>query len=67
MPDLGRYYQGRLAMEIKEPEKAEAFYKQSVSENPLLFESVQALTMYYIRTKPDQAKAERWACNAGAV
>jgi tetratricopeptide (TPR) repeat protein len=64
VPDLGRYYQGRLALEMKDPEKAEAFYKQSAGENPLLFETVSALTMYYVRTKPDQAKAERWACQA---
>ncbi|MDQ1468532.1 MAG: hypothetical protein QOJ99_12 [Bryobacterales bacterium] len=64
VPDLGRYYQGRLAVEMKDWDNAEVFYKQSLAENPLLFESVSALAMYYIRTKPDQAKAERWACQA---
>jgi len=64
VPDLGRYYQGRLAIEMKEPDKAETFYKQSIAENPLLFDTVYNLTMYYIRVKPDQAKAERWACQA---
>jgi tetratricopeptide (TPR) repeat protein len=64
VPDLGRYYQGRLAVEMKDWDNAEAFYKQSLAENPLLFESVSALAMYYIRTRPDQVKAERWACQA---
>lgn len=64
VPDLGRYYQGRLAIEMKEPEKAEAFYKQSVAENPLLFDPAWNLAMFYVRVKPDQAKAERWACHA---
>jgi tetratricopeptide (TPR) repeat protein len=64
VPDLGSYYQGRLAVEMKDAESAEAFYKQSMGENPLLFETVSSLAMYYIRTKPDQAKAERWACQA---
>ena len=43
VPDLGRYYQGRLAAELKELDKAEAFYKQSVGENPLLFDTISAL------------------------
>ena len=64
VPDLGRYYAGRLALELKEPEKAEAYYKASMGENPLLFDTASALAMYYIRTKPDQAKAELWACQA---
>ena len=64
VPDLGRYYQGRLATEMKDAEKAEVFYKQSASENPLLFEAASSLALYYIRTKPDQARAERWACQA---
>jgi tetratricopeptide (TPR) repeat protein len=64
VPDLGRYYAGRLALELKEPEKAENFYKLSASENPLLFDTASALAMFYVRTKPDQAKAERWACQA---
>ena len=64
VPDLGHYYQGRLAIEMKEPDKAEAFYKQSVGENPLLFEPAWNLAMFYVRVRPDQAKAERWACHA---
>jgi tetratricopeptide (TPR) repeat protein len=64
VPDLGRYYQGRLATEMKEHDKAEAFYKQSIAENPLLFDTAWNLATYYMRVKPDQAKAERWACHA---
>ncbi len=64
VPDLGRYYQGRLAEELKDPEKAEAFYKQSAGENPMLFDTISALAMHYIRTKADQPRAERWACQA---
>ncbi len=64
VPDLGRYYQGRLAAELKELDKAETFYKQSVGENPLLFDTISALAMHYMRTKTDQARAERWACQA---
>ncbi len=64
VPDLGRYYAGRLALELNEPAKAEAYYKQSFGENPLLFDTASALAMYYIRTKPDQSKAELWACQA---
>jgi tetratricopeptide (TPR) repeat protein len=64
VPDIGRYYQARLAVEMKDSEKAEAFLKQSAAENPLLFDTVAALAMHYIRAKPDQPKAERWACQA---
>jgi tetratricopeptide (TPR) repeat protein len=64
VPDLGRYYQGRLAAELKDPDKAEAFYKQAALENPLLYDNISALSMHYMRTKPDQARAERWACQA---
>ncbi len=64
VPDLGRYYQGRLAAELKELDKAEAFYKQSVGENPLLFDTISALAMHYMRAKADQPRAERWACLA---
>ncbi len=63
-PDLGRYYQGRLATELKDPERAEMFYKQSALENPLSFETVVALAGFYIETRPDQVHAERWACQA---
>jgi tetratricopeptide (TPR) repeat protein len=64
VPDLGRYYQGRLAAELKEAEKAETFYKLSAAENPLLFDTISSLAMHYLRTKPDQPRAERWACQA---
>ncbi|HXJ41915.1 MAG TPA: tetratricopeptide repeat protein [Bryobacteraceae bacterium] len=64
VPDLGRYYQGRLAAEMKDFDKTESFYKQSIGENPLLFDTVSALAMHYMRTRPDQTRAERWACQA---
>jgi len=63
-PDLGRYYQGRLAAQMKDPDKAEAFFRQSAVENPLLFETSAALAKLYIEDKPDQARAEKWACQA---
>ncbi len=63
-PDLGRYYQGRLAIELKETDAAENFYRQSAIENPLNFETVSALANFYIERKPDQLRAERWACQA---
>jgi tetratricopeptide (TPR) repeat protein len=61
-PDLGRYYQGRLASQMKDADKAEAFYRQSALENPLSFETSAALARLYIEEKPDQARAEKWAC-----
>jgi tetratricopeptide (TPR) repeat protein len=63
-PDLGRYYQGRLAIQMKDPDKAEAFFRQSALENPTLFETSAALAKLYIEDKPDQARAEKWACQA---
>ena len=63
-PDVGAYYEGRLATEMQEPEKAELFYRQAVAENPLYFDAISGLATYYIRTKHNQAKAELWACQA---
>jgi tetratricopeptide (TPR) repeat protein len=63
-PDPGRYYQGRLATELKDPEKAEQFYRQAALENPLGFDTAAALAAFYIDKKPDQPRAERWACQA---
>ncbi len=63
-PDLGRYYQGRLAAQMKDVDKAEAFYRQSALENPLSFETSAALAKLYIEEKADQARAEKWACQA---
>jgi tetratricopeptide (TPR) repeat protein len=63
-PGLGRYYQGRLAAELKDQEKAELFYKQSALENPLSFDTAAALAGFYIEKRSDQTRAERWACQA---
>jgi tetratricopeptide (TPR) repeat protein len=63
-PDRGRYYQGRMAIEMKDPERAETFYRQSVLENPLRYDTVAALASYYSLVKPDRNKAEVWGCQA---
>ena len=63
-PAPGRYYQGRLAIQMKDPDKAEAFFRQSEIENPLSFDTAAALANLYMEQKPDQARAEKWACQA---
>jgi tetratricopeptide (TPR) repeat protein len=63
-PDLGRYYEGRLALQMKDADRAEAFFRQSALENPLSFDTAAALATLYIEQKPDQARAEKWACQA---
>jgi len=63
-PAMGRYYQGRLALQMKEADKAEAFFRQSVIDDPVSFETAAALAGLYIDQKPDQARAEKWACQA---
>ena len=63
-PDPGRYYQGRLATQMKDFDKAEAFFRQSAVENPLSFDTSAALAILYIDHKPDQTRAEIWACQA---
>jgi len=63
-PDRGRYYQGRLATELKDTEKAESYFRQAALENPLSFDTVSALANFYIEKKPDQSRAEQWACQA---
>jgi tetratricopeptide (TPR) repeat protein len=63
-PDPGRYYQGRLAAQMKDADKAEAFFRQAALENPLSFDTAAALATLYIDQKPDQARAEKWACQA---
>lgn len=59
---LSLYYQGRLAHEMKDFDKAESFYKQSASEDPTYYESAAALAKLYIEDKPDPNKARLWAC-----
>ena len=63
-PDRGRLYQGRLALQMKDFDKAEIFFRQAALENPLSFDNVAALANLYIEQKHDQARAETWACQA---
>jgi len=63
-PAIGRYYQGRLALQMQDPDKAETFLRQSVIDDPVSFETAAALANLYIEQKPDQARAEKWACQA---
>jgi tetratricopeptide (TPR) repeat protein len=61
---VGLYYEGRLANEMKDFEKAEVFFKQSASEDPTFYDASAALAKLYIEDKPDQVKAKIWACQA---
>ena len=63
-PDRGRFYQGRLALQMKDFDKAEIFFRQAALENPLSFDNAAALASLYIEHKHDQARAETWACQA---
>jgi len=63
-PGAGRYYQGRLAIQMNDPDRAEAYFRQSALENPLSFDTAAALADLYIEQKPNQARAEKWACQA---
>jgi tetratricopeptide (TPR) repeat protein len=63
-PLRGRYYQGRLAIELKEYDQAEAFFQQAALADPLFTDNALALAKFYIETRPDAARAERWACQA---
>ncbi len=58
----GLYYEGRLANEMKDFDKAESYFKQSASEDPTFYDASAALAKLYIEDKPDQVRAERWAC-----
>jgi tetratricopeptide (TPR) repeat protein len=60
----GFYYEGRLASEMKDFDKAASFFRQSQSEDPTFYDSAAALAKLYIEDKPDQALAKRWACQA---
>ena len=65
VPDLGLYYQARLAHEMKEFDKEEAFYKQSILVNPLLYDAYLGLAELYLSAdKRAPAKAAMWACQA---
>lgn len=58
----GLYYEGRLANETKDFDKAESFFKQSASEDPTFYDASAALAKLYIEDKPDQTRAKQWAC-----
>jgi tetratricopeptide (TPR) repeat protein len=59
---LSLYYQGRLAYEMKDFDKAEALYRQAEAEDPTFFDASAALAKLYIEDKPDQTRAKIWAC-----
>jgi len=59
---LSLYYQGRLANEMKDFDKAESFYRQAVGEDPTFYDASAALAKLYIEDKPDQTRAKMWAC-----
>ncbi|MDE3197964.1 MAG: tetratricopeptide repeat protein [Acidobacteriota bacterium] len=63
-PARGRFYQARLAVQMKDYAKAESYLRQSAIEDPLLFDTDAALAKLYIDLKPDRTKAEIWACQA---
>lgn len=59
---MGFYYQGRLATEMKDFDKAEGLYRQAAMEDPTFFDASAALAKLYIEDKPDQTRARMWAC-----
>src|SRR5579863_8186064 len=59
---MSLYYQGRLAYEMKDFDKAESFYRQAAAEDPTLYDASAALAKLYIEDKPDQTRAKMWAC-----
>jgi tetratricopeptide (TPR) repeat protein len=61
---IGPYYEGRLAREMKDFDKAESFFKQAASEDPTFYDAAAALAKLYIEDKPDQTHAKAWACQA---
>ncbi len=63
-PWAGLYYQGRLAAEMNDISSAENFYLRSAVADPDSFETAAELANLYTELKPDQAKAEAWACAA---
>lgn len=60
----GLYYQGRLANEMKDFDKAETLFKQSAAEDPTFYDASAALAKLYVQYKPDQVRAKQWACQA---
>jgi tetratricopeptide (TPR) repeat protein len=63
-PQVGFYYEGRLAEEMNDISSAENFYLRSAVADPNSFEAAAELANLYMDLKPDQAKAETWACAA---
>lgn len=59
---LSLYYQGRLAYEMKDFDKAETFFHQAASEDPTFYDASAALARLYIEDKPDQTRARLWSC-----
>jgi tetratricopeptide (TPR) repeat protein len=63
-PSAGLYYEGRLAAEMKDTASAENFYLRSAMADPASFDTLAEVAKFYLESKPDQAKAETWACAA---
>lgn len=63
-PRVGSYYEGRLAVEMNDISSAENFYLRSAVADPSSFDTAAELANLYTDLKPDQAKAESWACAA---
>ena len=63
-PEMGYYYLGRLAVEMKDFPAAEAYFQKSLAENPQRFDTLAALGKLYEELQPDQPHAEEIACRA---
>lgn len=63
-PQVGFYEEGRLAAEMNDISSAENFYLHAAAADPNSFDTAAELANLYMELKPDQAKAERWACAA---
>jgi tetratricopeptide (TPR) repeat protein len=63
-PQFGFYFEGRLAEEMNDISSAENFYLRSAIADPDAFDAAAELANLYMDLKPDQAKAESWACAA---
>jgi len=63
-PQVGLYDEGRLAAEMNDISSAENFYLRSAIADPNSFDTAAELANIYMEFKPDQARAEAWACAA---
>lgn len=61
-PAAGLYYQARLAEKLKDTTTAENLLLRSAMADPTSFDTSAELAAFYMNAKPDQAKAEKWAC-----